>query len=120
MYKRQGNIPVYATSAVYGGAENTIQDKDLDGIIFCDMVWVFNHALPSKSWPEALNSYTRLYAMGLDSYALASNLNRLIIFPATMLNESGVLYLNRKHQIARILAWGQFQGGVAHMISETL
>ena len=119
-YYFAGNIPVYATSAVYGGAENTIQDKDLDGIIFCDMVWVFNHALPSKSWPEALNSYTRLYAMGLDSYALASNLNRLILFPATMLNESGVLYLNRKHQIARILAWGQFQGGVAHMISETL
>jgi outer membrane PBP1 activator LpoA protein len=84
------------------------------------MFWVFNHQQPNKNWSESLNSYNRLYAMGYDSYALTAALNRLILFPAITLNESGVLYLNRAHQIARILAWGQFRGGIAQLISQTI
>ena len=119
-YYFAGNVPVYATSTVYSGITNTMQDKDLDGIRFCDMSWVFSHQMPNKNWPESLNSYNRLYAMGMDSYALATELNRLILFPAMIVNNNtGVLYLNGAHQIGRILAWGQFRGGVAQLTSET-
>ncbi len=119
-YYFAGNIPVYATSTVYSGNTNTMQDKDLDGIIFCDMSWVFSHQLPNKNWPESLNSYNRLYAMGMDSYALATQLNQLILFPAVSVNNStGVLYLNGAHQVGRVLSWGQFKGGVAQLISNT-
>lgn len=118
-YYFAGNIPVYATSSVYSGHLNTLQDKDLDGVIFCDISWVFNHQLPNKNWPESYNSYSRLYALGLDSYALGTGLNRLIIFPAITLEDTEVVYLNRAHQIARILAWGQFRGGVAEITSST-
>lgn len=118
-YYFAGDVPVYATSTVYSGNMNTMQDKDLDGIIFCDMSWVFYHQVPNKNWPESLNSYSRLYAMGMDSYALVTQLNRLILFPAITVNDNtGVLYLNAAHQIGRILAWGQFKGGVAQLISE--
>lgn len=119
-YYFAGDIPVYSTSTVYSGNTNTMQDKDLDGIIFCDMSWVFSHQLPNKNWPESLNSYNRLYAMGMDSYSLATELNRLILFPAmTVNNNTGVLYLNGAHQIGRVLAWGQFRGGIAQLTSET-
>ena len=119
-YYFAGDVPIYATSTVYSGNTNTMQDKDLDGVIFCDMSWVFSHQLPNKNWPESLNSYNRLYAMGMDSYALATQLNQLIIFPAMTVNHNtGVLYLNGAHQIGRILSWGQFRGGVAQVISET-
>ena len=119
-YYFAGDVPVYSTSTVYSGNTNTMQDKDLDGIIFCDMSWVFSHQLPNKNWPESLNSYNRLYAMGMDSYSLATELNRLILFPAmTVNNNTGVLYLNGAHQIGRILSWGQFRGGVAQLTSET-
>jgi outer membrane PBP1 activator LpoA protein len=117
-YYFAGNVPVYATSTVYGGSPDIMKDKDLDGIMFSDMPWVFTNQAGSKNWPEQLNSYNRLYALGLDSFALATQLNQLLLFPAMGIDDkSGVLYLNRAQQIARIPAWGQFRGGVAVVTS---
>ncbi|MBA2710904.1 MAG: penicillin-binding protein activator [Tatlockia sp.] len=117
-YYFAGNVPVYATSTVYGGSTDIMKDKDLDGIIFSDMPRVFASQAGSKNWPEQLNSYNRLYALGWDSFALSTQLNKLLLFPAMGIGEkSGVLYLNRAQQIARIPAWGQFKGGVAVQMS---
>ncbi len=109
-YYYAGDVPVYATSNVYAGSLNTMRDRDLNGIIFCDIPWVFSHNLGDKNWPEQLNSYSRLYALGIDSFALATMLNELILFPAIN-NENGILYLSTNHQISRILAFGQFKEG---------
>ena len=119
-YYYAGDVPIYATSSVYAGSANTMKDRDLDGIIFCDMPWVFNHQMGSRNWPEQYNSYNRLYALGMDSYALSSQLNQLILFPALGVSDkSGVLYLSSNHQIARILAFGQFKQGLAQRLSDT-
>ena len=116
-YYFAADVPVYATSAVYAGSPDIMKDKDLDGIIFSDMRWVFDHQTANKNWPEQLNSYNRLYALGMDSYTLATQLNQLLLFPAMGIDDkSGVLYLNRARQIARIPAWGQFKGGAAVVI----
>ena len=118
-YYYAGDVPVYAISAVYAGGVNAMRDRDLDGIIFCDMPWVFSHQTGGKNWPEQLNSYNRLYALGMDSYALSTQLNQLLLFPAMGVNDkSGVLYFNSSHQITRILAWGQFKQGVAQQLSD--
>ena len=112
-------MPVYATSAVYAGGKNVMRDRDLDGVVFCDMPWVFTHQVENRNWPEQFNSYNRLYALGLDSYALSTQLNQLLLFPAMGVSEkSGVLYLNSSQQIARILAWGKFKQGLAQEISD--
>ncbi len=117
-YYFAGNVPVYATSTVYGGSPDIMKDKDLDGIIFSDMPRVFASQAGSKNWPEQLNSYNRLYALGWDSFSLSSQLNKLLLFPALGVDDkSGVLYLNRRQQIARVPAWGQFKGGVAVQLS---
>lgn len=116
-YYFAGNVPVYATSTVYGGSPDIMKNKDLDGIIFSDMPWVFANHVGSRSWPEQLNSYNRLYALGMDSFALTTQLNQLLLFPAMGVDDkSGVLYLTGTQQIARIPAWGQFKGGVAVVI----
>lgn len=118
-YYYAGNIPVYSTSSVYGGYPDSIKDRDLNSIIFCDMPWVFNHNLGHKNWPEQLNSYNRLYALGMDSYALSRQLNQLLVFPAMGIRDkSGVLYLNPNGQIGRILAWGTFKQGLAQRVDE--
>jgi uncharacterized protein len=115
-YYYAGDMPVYATSSVYSGSTDTMRDRDLDGIIFCDMPWVFKNQIASKNWPEQLNSYNRLYAIGMDSYNLGNKLNRLLLFPAMGMNEnSGILYLNNGKQISRILAWARFNGGIAQL-----
>jgi uncharacterized protein len=113
-YYFAGNVPVYAPSTIYAGSPNILKDKDLDGIIFSDMPWVFSHQMGNRNWPEQFNCYSRLYALGIDSFTLSTQLNRLLLFPAMGINDkSGILYLNQAQQIARIPAWGQFRGGMA-------
>lgn len=108
------DIPVFSTSSVYAGSINSRSDKDLDGIIFCDMPWVFTNQLGNKTWPEQWNSYSRLYALGMDSYVLANQLNQLVLFPDIGINSSsGLLRLNTKQQVTRDLAWGRFKKGIA-------
>ena len=119
-YYYAGDVPVYATSSVYAGSSDAMKDRDLNGIIFCDMPWVFAHQMGNRSWPEQFNSYNRLYALGMDSYALTSQLNQLFLFPAMGVSDkSGVLYLNSSEQIARILAFGQFKQGLAEQINDS-
>lgn len=115
-YYYAGDIPVYATSSIYSGYANALEDRDLNGIIFCDMPWVFTHAKDNKKWPEQYNSYNRLYALGLDSYVLATKLNHLAQSPtATLSSKSGTLYLNSEQQIQRISTWAQFKQGLAQL-----
>ncbi len=117
-YYYAGDMPVYATSAVYAGSANAMRDRDLNGIIFCDMPWVFGNQMVHKNWPEQFNSYNRLYALGMDSYALTTQLNQLLLFPAMGVNDkSGVLYLTPSQQVGRVLAWGQFKQGLAEKIA---
>lgn len=119
-YYYAGDVPVYATASVYGGSANPLKDKDLDGIIFCDIPWVFSHQAGTRNWPEQFNSYNRLYALGIDSYTLATQLNQLMLFPADQSqNGEGILYLKLPQQVARVLEWGQFRQGLVHSLGET-
>lgn len=102
-YYYVGSVPVYATSSVYSGSPNKINDKDLDGLIFCDTPWIFTHAIPNKNWPETFNSYSRLYALGMDSFA----------FSAGIQEESGVFYATTGKKLSRELIFKQFSRGVA-------
>jgi outer membrane PBP1 activator LpoA protein len=71
----------------------------------------------TKNWPEQFNSYNRLYALGMDSYALANQLNQLILFSADGSRKAqGTLYLKSSQHVARILEWGQFKEGLAHSL----
>ncbi|MDF1757388.1 MAG: penicillin-binding protein activator [Legionellaceae bacterium] len=113
-YYYAGDIPVYATSNVYTGSINVMKDRDLNNVIFCDMPWVFTHQVGNQNWPEQFNSYNRLYAMGMDAFALATQLNQLLLFPAVGINnKSGIIYLNGGQEISRILVFGKFQEGEA-------
>lgn len=111
-YYYAGDIPVYATSAVYSGEANANKDRDLNGIIFCDMPWVFSQQMGSKNWPEQYNSYNRLYALGADSHSLLMKLPPLLLFSAINTDKNGVLHLKASQQIARFLNWGQFKNGL--------
>lgn len=114
-YYFAGDVPIYSTSVVYGGNPNAMKDRDLNGVIFGDMPWIFRHPMAGKNWPEQFNSYSRLYALGLDSFALSYQLNQLLLFPAMgERDNTGILFLNANQHIARILVWGQFGQGLVH------
>lgn len=120
-YYYAGDIPQYATSAVYGAYYNPSQDRDLDGLYFTDIPWVFNHQIGHKAWPEQWNTYSRLYALGYDSYTLVKDWTNLMSMPASGLNrETGVLYVERDGHIRRDLVLGQFRQGVARELGTSL
>lgn len=115
-YFYAGNVPIFATSNIYSGTTNTSLDRDLNGVIFCDMPWIFNHQIKNQNWPEQYNSYNRLYALGMDAFSLSTQLNQLLLFPAIGVNnKSGVVYLNNNQQISRILVFGKFVDGKAEI-----
>ena len=116
-YYYAGDIPVYATSSVYTGNANALKDKDLDGLVFCDIPWVFSHQMGTRNWPEQFNSYNRLYALGKNSYELATQLNQLLVFPADgSMETNGTLYLKPSQKVTRVLEWGQFKHGLVHSL----
>lgn len=114
-------IPVYATAQIYSGQENPLNDRDLDGIRFCDIPWVLNDSSKirqakqqmSTLLPNAGPQQSKLFAFGYDAYTLGA---RLISPPHSGIpGMTGTLYFNN-HQIFRQLEWAQFQNGTVRSI----
>jgi outer membrane PBP1 activator LpoA protein len=115
-FNHAGDIPVYSTSHVYTGKINRELDRDLNGLIFCDMPWILQNnsdmlATFRQNWPQ-LENYTRLFALGIDAYHLIYNLdylkNRDYAYYA---GQTGNIQLNDYNRITRKLLWAQFQNG---------
>jgi outer membrane PBP1 activator LpoA protein len=115
--QQPSRIPLYATSMIYNGQQNSPKNQDLVGVTFCDSPWL----LDSDSGPLSLQAlqpaaqktpelYLRLLPMGIDAYALISQLDQL---KAGGLNRyggaSGVLTM-RNNRIQRQLHCAQFDG----------
>ena len=68
-------LPIYATSQIFTGNENTLTNYDLNGIRFVDMPWLLqpDHAAvmtyPRASPPLSIDR-ERLYALGIDAFRL--------------------------------------------------
>jgi len=113
-----GDIPTYATSAIY---ESSRQNGDLNGLLFADTPWVLREeaAPPAlaptlhRYWPQRTSAqWTRFYGLGFDAYRVMSGLhakpNSLSSFPAL----SGELSLDETGRLRRELPLAQFRDGV--------
>jgi outer membrane PBP1 activator LpoA protein len=124
-YHRSSRIPVYASSHVFTGQGNPGLDIDLDGIQFGDMPWMLvgdgrvaelRKTLQSR-WPYAHSGLDRLFALGVDAYAIIPHLNQLSSENAVRF--SGVtsgLSLGRDGRLHRQLLWAQFRKGVPVLV----
>ncbi|MBP6079327.1 MAG: penicillin-binding protein activator [Xanthomonadales bacterium] len=112
-------LPMLATSHVYGGALQTLQDKDLDGLVFMDAPWTHGGAvgLPARSdlardLASAANS-PRLFAFGLDAYQLLPYLDFLRAKPGRYIDgASGLLLSDAFGRIRRQPQFYRFVDGV--------
>ena len=117
-YYDAGDIPVYATSAAYASTYNPTLDRDLDGMYFIDIPWVFNNQIGQRNWPEPWNTYSRLYALGYDSYGLIQDWQSLQSMPQSGLSKkTGTLFIMSDGHIRRELTLGQIRNGVAREVS---
>jgi outer membrane PBP1 activator LpoA protein len=124
-FYRASRVPVYATSHIYTGRNDPVHDVDLDGVLFADMPWmlvssgklqVLREAL-QQNWPNAQSDLDRLYALGVDSYAILPNLGR--ISANTAARFTGVtseLSLDPQGRLQRHLLWAQFKKGVPRLV----
>jgi len=128
-YNRATRVPVYATSHVFTGRGEPNLDTDLDGILFPDMPWMLVgdgrvaelRKLLQPNWPYAHSGLDRLFALGVDAYAVIPHLNRLS-------NENAVrfggvtsgLSLGRGGRLHRQLLWAQFRKGVPVLVDTFL
>lgn len=118
-----GQIPIYATSFIYTGTPQPQQDKDLNGIIFCDIPWVLEPpalaAQLAQKDPRNFTENSRLYALGVDIYRLASQLKDLQASTGAYIQGvTGELYLAPRQQILRRLPWAKFRDGQPVMIAQ--
>jgi len=117
-FHHAGNLDVYSTSHVYTGKINRELDRDLNGIIFCDLPWILQNTSPlaktfRKNWPQQEN-YTRLFALGVDAYHLIYNLDYLADNDYAFYDgQTGNIQLDGSNRITRQLLWAKFKKGKA-------
>jgi hypothetical protein len=68
-------MPVYATSQIFVGNDNSLTNYDLNGIRFVDMPWLLQPDHPAvmiypRANPPLSADRERLYALGIDSFRL--------------------------------------------------
>ena len=68
-------LPVYATSQIFVGNDNSLTNYDLNGIRFVDMPWLLQPDHPAvmiypRANPALSVDRERLYALGIDSFRL--------------------------------------------------
>lgn len=124
-YFRAGGLPVYATSHIYTGKADPVHDVDLDGVQFGDMPWMLAQAgriaeLRNRlqgDWPHVHTDLDRLYALGMDSYAILPHLERISAeHAARFAGVTSGLSLDRDGRLHRQLSWARFRSGVPRLI----
>lgn len=114
-----GGLPIYSTSHVFSGERNRASDRDIDGVIFCDIPWVLEPDEQAvqreieRVWPERSEQYPRFYALGVDAYDIIPYLNNLRLFDYERYNGlTGVLQLTASNRVYRQLPWARFRNGL--------
>ncbi len=122
-----GQLPVIATSHIYGGRPSPRLDQDLDGVIFSDMPWLLeapgaNLALRDQIGRDVRTQdgeLARLTAFGVDAYGLISVLPILSRYAGERhQGETGTLSVGEQGRIVREPVWARFEGGTPVLLGD--
>ncbi len=120
--------PVFATSHTYSGDSNPGLNRDLDGVEFCDAPWLLgdmpgtvSHEQMTRDFPGLGGIGARLFAFGMDAYALLPYLDWLLGHPDAYLDgATGQLTADPFGRIHRLMSWARFVNGVAQPVQGAL
>ncbi|HEX5353983.1 MAG TPA: penicillin-binding protein activator [Rhodanobacteraceae bacterium] len=124
----RSTLPVFATSMVYSGDENATANGDLDDVRFCDEPWLYDaqaglpdHAALAAQLATASGPAARLFAFGMDAYALLPYLEWLRGNPGSYVpGATGQLTMDAFGHVKRTPIWVQFHEGLARPIAAGL
>lgn len=118
------SFPIYATSHVFTGRPDPRQDRDLDGIYFCDIPWLLHAADSGPLSAASLNAeiektapdFVKLIALGIDAYRLAKDMAPIGNFRGHLFDgATGILTLQSDNRVQRQLECAQFEGGIPQL-----
>lgn len=125
-FLKSHDLPVYATSRIFDGEFNELNDQDLNGIRFTDLNWVIDRNSNMLNLRQKLGKetkhpiqYERLFAFGIDAYNLSNYFQVMTLFPDT--RHHGVVAMlgkDRNGKIERIPLWAQFVNGEPELLTE--
>lgn len=121
-YLYAGDIPVYATQDIYSGLNRTLEDVDLNGIIFGDSPWLLSEddelkVAAQQLFPQSNAQNLRLQAFGIDAFRLYPRIRQLETgLENAFVGATGVLSLDTDNRITRALDWARMQDGIARPI----
>ena len=114
------DLPVYSTSHIFSGIENVSRDRDVNGVLYCDIPWLLKPSADHEIMRELLEleageTYRllpRFAALGIDAYYLPLKLAELAALPYERYNGlTGKLKIQDGNKIFRELNWAQFVNG---------
>ena len=103
-------------------------DRDLDGVEFCDAPWLFGPvpagriARRSRAQIASANGVgARLFAFGMDAYALLPYMDWLLAHPDSYLTgATGDLTADSFGRMRRLTGWARFSAGIAQPVEGAL
>ncbi|WP_226645579.1 penicillin-binding protein activator [Microbulbifer variabilis] len=120
-YYYAGDLPVYATSHVFAGQANPNRDRDLNGVRFTALPWLFEDNETKRDIEEQAAptpAFARLYALGADAFRLYPRLPMLRQFPEQKMHGlTGALSLSADGRIVREQMWAQIEKGVPVLVT---
>lgn len=114
-----GDLPVYATSAIYAGVADAARDGDLGEIHFSTMTWALADATTPAPETNLPPIYRPFFALGADAYLVHPFL--AVARPnadVRIAGHTGTLVLDGGQHIRRIQPWARFRNGRAYLESE--
>ena len=114
------DLPRLGTSRIASGGTDLKTNKDLNSLFYPGTPWDLNKSLQDDplrrdilaNFPAATGVFANLYALGVDAFNVATQLDALI--DGTRLNGyTGELQLTSDGRIQRTLDWAQYQEGVS-------
>lgn len=116
-----GDIPVIASSQIYTGEADAKGDRDLNGIRFSTLPWLFDNSPEAediRAHTDGPAAYNRLHALGVDAFHLYPRLPQLKRLPQTRLKgATGTLGMSSDGKINRQPAWAEFRDGLAYRLN---
>ncbi|MEE9354616.1 MAG: penicillin-binding protein activator [Methylococcaceae bacterium] len=121
-FYKAAKLPIYATSHSFSGKPDISKDRDLNDVLFCDIPWLFGkNRQPGfdpdqlqQTWQEFPEQYTRLFALGVDTFNMIPKLE--IMREQTYSGLTGNLSLDENNQIKRNLYCAKFRQGTPQTI----
>ena len=119
-FHHAGKLPIYSQNTVFTGTPDPVNDLDLEGMLFSDMPWLVRRTGRFERSDKMLtdadhyqrSGVDRLYALGMDAYRLACEIQALPLDSTRQVSGASGTYFLKGSGIEKQPDWVIFRQGI--------